>query len=265
MPGIRTWVLPFGGRRVSDRFQDSNQPGVLSPFPQLLPACLSPVGAGDKRHPSLLRIPYPRRESIEKGGQSSGMAAALAEDRREDARRKRHWCSPLGRILAALGTVADRTVWRYPRHCDMPGSPVQLHRADILPDTHPRTTAIVQQRPRLEPNVTAARFPFPSRKHTTSQSQNRLTSSISLCPVPRPELGEFSPWHPDLNLPLTLCGLCLWQRSMACLTPKCLTLHTMLRLVSRRSPSLKNRLSPAEETPIVGHPGPSLLYGYFTF
>ncbi|KAF0320766.1 hypothetical protein GQ607_012000, partial [Colletotrichum asianum] len=34
-------------------------------------------------------------------------------------------------------------------------------------------------------------------------------------------------------------ALCLWQRSMACLTPKCLTLHTMPRLVSRRSPSLK--------------------------
>lgn len=34
-------------------------------------------------------------------------------------------------------------------------------------------------------------------------------------------------------------ALCLWQRSMACLTPKCLTLHTMPRLVSRRSPSPK--------------------------
>lgn len=34
-------------------------------------------------------------------------------------------------------------------------------------------------------------------------------------------------------------ALCLWQSSMACLTPKCLTLHTMPRLVSRRSPSLK--------------------------
>lgn len=85
-----------------------------------------------------IQFRYPRRESIEKGGQSSGMAAALAEDRREDARRKRHWCSPLGRILAALGTVADRTVWRYPGHCEIPGFPVQLHRADMLPDTHPR-------------------------------------------------------------------------------------------------------------------------------